>query len=93
MNGRHIPRDLQLLTKRYYWEVHLPHVAADEAATFKELPVALRGEIVARLAGDALRGSSMLGGLDREASCPIFSVALWLMYLRLLLLGGFPSPF
>jgi CRP-like cAMP-binding protein len=67
MAERRIPPDLQHEIRRFYFELWAPHGGGIlDAAYFLELPVVLRGRIVARLAGDAIRGSKMLGKLHPE---------------------------
>lgn len=67
-SARHIPESLKQQVKTYYLEVWAPHFGAhlDDAAHFKELPVALRAELVLSLAGEALQNSHMLSSLDDD---------------------------
>jgi CRP-like cAMP-binding protein len=67
MAERRIPPDLQHQVRRFYFELWAPHGGGLlDADYFLELPVVLRGRIVARLAGEAIRGSKMLGKLYPE---------------------------
>ncbi|KAG7668893.1 hypothetical protein Ndes2437B_g06625 [Nannochloris sp. 'desiccata'] len=67
MAERRIPPDLQHQIRRFYFELWAPHGGGLlDADYFLELPVVLRGRIVARLAGEAIRGSKMLGKLNPE---------------------------
>ncbi|KAI8110821.1 hypothetical protein M9434_004395 [Picochlorum sp. BPE23] len=67
-SARHIPESLKQQVKTYYLEVWAPHFGAhlDDAGHFKELPVALRAELVLSLAGEALQNSHMLSSLDDD---------------------------
>lgn len=67
MAERRIPPDLQQQIRRFYFELWAPHTGGLlDADYFFYLPVVLRGRIVARLAGTAIRGSQMLGKLNPE---------------------------
>ena len=78
MSERRIPQELQDRVRRYFFEVWAPHrgAVADDAGYFQELPVSLRGEIVARLAGDTIRDSRMLRTLSPEVRAHLASVAV-----------------
>ena len=67
-SARHIPRNLRQEVKTYYLEVWAPHcgVRLDDADKFRELPAALRAELVLSLSGEALRRSYMLSALDMD---------------------------
>ncbi len=65
-SSRHIPESLRRQVKKYYLEVWAPHFGArmDDLSQFKELPAALRAELILSLAGDALKQSYTLSALD-----------------------------
>ena len=67
-DSRHIPSYIKEQVKRYYMEVWAPHtgVRLDDGTHFKELPAALRAELVLNLAADALKKSYMLSALDLD---------------------------
>lgn len=66
--SRHIPENLRKQVKTYYLEVWAPHFGArmDDLSQFKELPAALRAELILSLAGDALKQSYTLSALDLD---------------------------
>lgn len=67
-SSRHIPDQLRREVKKYYLEVWAPHFGArmDDISQFKELPAALRAELILSLAGDALKQSYTLSALDLD---------------------------
>ena len=77
MAERRLPQDLQHQIRRFYFELWAPHSGGiHDCAYFLEFPVVLRGRIVARLAGDAIRGSKMLGVLSPEVQAHLAEGAL-----------------
>ena len=74
---RHIPADMSHAVRRYFYELWAPHSGGiHDAEYFLELPVVLRGRIVARVAGDAIRKSRMLGVLSPEIQAHLSEGAL-----------------
>lgn len=67
MADRRIPPDLQQQIRKFYFELWAPNGGGLlDARQFLELPVVLRARIVARLAGEAIQKSQMLGKLTPE---------------------------
>lgn len=67
-SSRHIPENLRRQVKKYYLEVWAPHFGArmDDLSQFRELPAALRAELILSLAGEALKQSYTLSALDLD---------------------------
>ncbi|KAL4420936.1 hypothetical protein ABPG77_001419 [Micractinium sp. CCAP 211/92] len=66
MQDRLLPGDLQQRVRRYYAETWLPLETGQDEEQLAQLPAALRGEVVWRLAGPTLRASRLLGTLPEE---------------------------
>ncbi|KAL4452783.1 hypothetical protein ABPG75_008445 [Micractinium tetrahymenae] len=66
MQDRLLPGDLQQRVRRYYAETWLPLETGQDEEQLGQLPAALRGEVVWRLAGPTLRTSRLLGTLPEE---------------------------
>ena len=74
---RHIPDSLGKQVIKYYLEVWAPQGGGlKDEELFKELPMALRGRIVAKLAGHAMRASHMLHTLPQDVIAHLAASAI-----------------